>query len=53
MLIVDDAITDFEMTPDVYMSKTIPSELPYNKKSKLVSFNFNDNNNLNNSFKSF
>ena len=32
MLIVDDAISDFEMVPDMYMSKTIPSELPYNKK---------------------
>ena len=34
MLIVDDAITDFEMVPDIYMSKTIPSELPY-KKARL------------------
>ena len=39
MLIVDDAISDFEMVPDIYMSKTIPSELPY-KKARLEKLHF-------------
>jgi hypothetical protein len=31
MLIVDEAIPDFDFTPDVFMAKSlpIPSELPY------------------------
>jgi hypothetical protein len=40
MLIVDDAISEFEMVPDIYMSKTIPSELPY-KKARLEMVPFN------------
>ena len=36
MLIVDDAITDTEMVPDIFMDKAVPSELPYNKKSRFV-----------------
>ena len=33
MLIVDDALTDTELTADMYMSKKVPSELPYNNKN--------------------
>ena len=32
MLIVDDALTDTELAPDMYMTKKVPSELPYNTK---------------------
>ena len=34
MMIVDDGIVDIDMTPDMYMSTTLPSELPYNRKSR-------------------
>ncbi len=33
-MIVDDGIVDIDMTPDMYMSATLPSELPYNRKSR-------------------
>jgi len=36
MLIVDDAISNNELVPDIYMSTPVPSELPYSKKSKYV-----------------
>ena len=38
MLIVDDALTDTELAPDMYMTKKVPSELPYNMK---IRFQFN------------
>jgi hypothetical protein len=34
MMIVDDGIVDIDMTPDMYLSATLPSELPYNRKSR-------------------
>jgi hypothetical protein len=34
MMIVDDGIVDIDMTPDMYMSTDLPSELPYNRKSR-------------------
>ena len=39
MLIVDDAITEMQMVPDIFMNKAVPSELPYNKKSRSVQAN--------------
>ena len=31
MLIIDDALSDTDLTADIYMTKKVPSELPYNK----------------------